>query len=318
MKVKIKPGKYVLAVSGGVDSMSLLHLLVQKSQSSVISHQSSVKKTSDYRLGTRDSTSLQLVVAHFNHGIRGDSSKDERLVKTAAKKYDLLLEVEHGRLGAGASEAKARAARYGFLEKVRSKHRARAIITAHHQDDLIETAILNLQRGSGRRGLSAIADNPRILRPLLDVPKREILDYAKKHNLRWREDSTNLDPKYRRSYVRLNIMSNLTPAQRTKILNLLSIARKSNREIESELEILSAAIKPSDEINRLAFVSLPAAPAAELVVYWLRQIGISDLDKPTAERLANAIKTAKAASRHDVRGNLKLMVSQNTAKFEGL
>src|SRR5438270_2251525 len=118
MKVNVPPGRYVLAVSGGVDSMVLLDLLAKL-------------------------PGLELVVAHFNHGIRPESVNDEELVANRAKRLNLPLELGYASLGQGASEATARQARYQFLEAVQKKYKAKAIITAHHQDDWIETAVIN-------------------------------------------------------------------------------------------------------------------------------------------------------------------------------
>src|SRR5665213_4424111 len=108
MRIEVLPGKYALAVSGGVDSMALLDMLAKK-------------------------PGVNLVVAHFNHGIRGDSGHDEKLVKQAAAAYGLIFELGAARLGKGASEAAAREARYDFLNRVMKKHQADAIISAHHQ-----------------------------------------------------------------------------------------------------------------------------------------------------------------------------------------
>src|SRR4051812_6590366 len=111
MEVSMPAGRYVLAVSGGVDSMVLLHIL----------------STTD---------EVELIVAHFNHGIRQDSDKDEELVKDAAKQYGLQIEIANGKLGPTASEEQARTARYKFLNSIQKKYKAVAIITAHHEDDL--------------------------------------------------------------------------------------------------------------------------------------------------------------------------------------
>src|SRR5579871_6122810 len=111
MKADIPSGKYILAVSGGVDSMALLDILSKKS-------------------------GLALIVAHFNHGIRADAEADETLVKEAARRKGLAVEIGYGRLGSGASEEKARKARYEFLKRIMLKHQADAVVTAHHQDDL--------------------------------------------------------------------------------------------------------------------------------------------------------------------------------------
>jgi tRNA(Ile)-lysidine synthase len=105
MKIGIEPGKYVLAVSGGVDSMVLLDLLAKQAKGSK-------------KIG------IQLIVAHFNHGIRADSADDELLTAEVTKRYGLPFEVGYGELGTGASEETAREARYKFLEGVKVKHAA--------------------------------------------------------------------------------------------------------------------------------------------------------------------------------------------------
>jgi tRNA(Ile)-lysidine synthase len=177
MQVDVKPGKYVVAVSGGVDSMVLLDLL-------------------------RSLPGVELIVAHFEHGVREDSDEDRKLVEKAAKQYGLAFVCEHGNLGAGISEAAAREARYAFLNRVKAQNDAQAIITAHHEDDLLETAILNILRGTGRKGLSSLGSTEDIIRPLLHVSKKTIRDYATAHGIAWHEDSTNESDVYLRNYIR--------------------------------------------------------------------------------------------------------------------
>src|SRR5579884_1275816 len=104
MRIAVEPGKYTLAASGGVDSMVLLDLL-------------------------SNLPGVELIVAHFDHGIRPGSSIDEQFVRQAIKNYDLPFEHGRGNLGAQASEAAARDARYEFLRSVKRKHGAAAIIT---------------------------------------------------------------------------------------------------------------------------------------------------------------------------------------------
>src|SRR5438445_4950610 len=114
-----KPGSYAVAVSGGVDSVVLLDILAKRDD-------------------------LELAVAHFDHGIREDSVEDRHFVEGLAKNYGLPFIYEEGSLGPKSSEAEAREARYKFLRQAQKKAGAKAIITAHHQDDLLETAILNM------------------------------------------------------------------------------------------------------------------------------------------------------------------------------
>src|SRR5438105_4926788 len=115
MKVELPKGRYVLAVSGGVDSMVLLHHLANSQK--LIAN--SKNKSSSHQL---PANGYELIVAHFNHGIRPDSSKDEQLVKKTAKKYNLPFETGYGKLGPNASEEQARKTRYKFLNKVKKKY----------------------------------------------------------------------------------------------------------------------------------------------------------------------------------------------------
>lgn len=288
MKIDIKTGKYVLATSGGVDSMVLLELL-------------------------GEIPGVELVVTHFNHGIRPDSGLDEKLVATVAQKKGLELEVGHGHLGKDASEAEARSARYEFLESVKLKHGAKSIITAHHQDDLIETAILNILRGSGRRGMSAISQNPNIVRPLLGYSKNEILNYAQKNKVVWREDSTNQDEVYLRNYIRRNIVPKLTNAQRTNFLENADKVAKTGFKIDQIIATLSRSVNHTDKINRYEFSLLHNEIGRELVMVWLRDLGIRQFDKRNIEKLSMTLKTAKAGTIHPVTKGAELAVEERFA-----
>ena len=245
---------------------------------------------------------LQLIVAHFNHGIRPEAAADELLVKSTAKAWNLPFEVGYGHLGPNASEAAARRARYRFLEKIRKLHDADFIVTAHHQDDELETAILNLLRGSGRRGLSAMRNNIRLKRPLLDTPKAAIVAYARKHGLVWHEDPTNADTRLLRNYVRRHIMPHFYPGQaaRSNLLKLIDRAHQTGQAIDAELAQLTAA--HPHVLDRDFFRVLPHAVAKEMLMHWLRRNGIRQFNKETVERLSVAAKTARAGSRHNIGG----------------
>lgn len=276
----------MIAVSGGVDSMSLLDLLTRK-------------------------TGVEVVVAHFNHGIRPDSDLDEKLVVTAAQHYKLPQEVGHGKLGAGASEEKAREARYEFLESVARKHKLKAIITAHHRDDLIETAIINILRGTGRTGLSSIA-NSKIYRPLLNVPKEEILAYAKKNKIQWREDLTNSDTRYLRNYIRIHIMSRLTSEQETEIVNNLDKVAKINKIIDKKVATLSHLYR-ENRLDRGTYIMLPTQVGEELLMSWLRKNKLRSFDKKTIKRLSAIIKTGQPGSVHDIMKGQRLKLTVRSA-----
>ena len=296
LKVNLPEGKYVVAVSGGVDSVVLLDLL------SNVQHPTS---------------NVQLIVAHFDHGIRDDSSKDAEFVKNLAKKYKLPFELGEGKLGKDASEAIARDKRYNFLKTVQLKYQAIAIITAHHQDDLIETSIINLLRGTGRRGLSSLKSRDNILRPLLGYSKKELLGYAKKHNLKWREDSTNEDTKYLRNKVRKEIVPKIKPADRDKWLNILRQAESHNEKLDLEINNLLhyGLHKGQPVLNRQWFIMLPHDIAKEVLLTILYKFGAVDIDKKTLERLSVQIKTLPGGKVLQGTG-VNIMLTKRSARFK--
>lgn len=287
------PGRYVVAVSGGVDSMALLHAL-------------------------HDSGQYDLVVAHLDHGIRSDSAEDRRLVERTARRLGLPFEYKQARLGVGAGEAEARQVRYGFLEDVRSKHAARAIVTAHHQDDVLETAIINILRGTNRKGLTALVSRDGLERPLLAVPKRQIIDYARTRGLEWHEDSTNRDTDYLRNYVRHRLLPRLDESGRTRLWEIITGLRPTNLEIDilllDQLELRSS----SGRLDRNWFIQLPHSVAMETMAAWLRREGLRDFDGKTLSRLVIAAKTASPGKTFDVLNGTRLDVTGRDLALTGL
>ncbi len=291
MKLELEPGVYVVAVSGGVDSMVLLDLL-------------------------RRQKDLKLVVAHLDHGIRSDSDLDRQLVQQVASKHGLAFVYNTAQLGPGASEALARKARYNFLRRVQLATNATAIVTAHHQDDLIETAILNLLRGTGRKGLSSLGDDKHLRRPLLHVSKEELKDYAKEHGLVWREDTTNEDTRYLRNHIRKHIMPALTPRHRRQFLDLLQSARDTNQALDTELENHFKLHPDPNALERHLFINLPHPVALEVIASWLRRHNIRQFDKTLLERLVIAAKTLEAGKRVDIDGRHELVVHKDRMELK--
>lgn len=290
MEVHVEPGKYVVAVSGGVDSMVLLDLM-------------------------RQQPGLQLVVAHYDHGIREDSDEDRALVETTAAYYGLPFVYEAGKLGPKASEAAAREARYAFLRRVRETQGAQAIITAHHQDDMLETAIINMLRGTHRKGLSALASTGEIVRPLLDYSKKDLLVYAREHKLSWREDSTNADERYLRNYVRKHILSRFGEHGKAALLARVRQARQLNEQID---ELLNRDLELQPAINQLKrkwYIQLPYAVASEMMAAWLRRNGVASFDRTLIDRLVIAAKTARPGKQADVNAGFVLEIERDNLKI---
>ncbi|OGJ52284.1 tRNA lysidine(34) synthetase TilS [Candidatus Peregrinibacteria bacterium RIFOXYB2_FULL_32_7] len=186
----------IVGVSGGVDSVVLLDILVKF-----------VKKTP-----------LKLVIAHVNHGLRGkESDADEELVKWYAKKFGLQFEFKKLDLDSLQKkncvpnlEAKCREKRYEFFGKLLRKYKAKYVVTAHHLNDNLETVLLNFVRGAGLNGLTGmnICGND-IFRPFLHINKKEILKYATENDLKFYNDYTNFDEKYARNRLRLKVIPEL-------------------------------------------------------------------------------------------------------------
>ncbi len=246
-----------MAVSGGVDSVALLDMMSRVPGN-------------------------ELIVAHFDHGIRTDSAEDERFVKQLAKQYGLTYISKREVLGGSASEALARARRYAFLREQAKKHEA-TIVTAHHLDDLVETVAINLHRGTGWRGL-AVFGSPSISRPLVNVQKSHLVSYAKAKRLKWREDSTNSSDKYLRNRIRQSTAS-LTVDKKRQLHALQATQKALRTEIKKEVKLL---VGDGPEYSRYLFTVLPVKVALEC----LRYITKGRLTRPQLERLLHAVKTA--------------------------
>lgn len=225
-----------------------------------------------------------------------------------AKKYGLAFVTAEGHLGASASEAAARQARYSFLHKVMKEQAAKAIITAHHEDDALETAIINLLRGTGRKGLTALGSHGDIVRPLLHIPKADILDYAKAHKLSWREDSTNSDTRYLRNYVRRQIMPRLGPEGRERLRGLLHDQRTVNAQLDKLLSVQLAG--QVEALQRGWFTQLPHRTAMEVMAAWLRAHELRGFDRLTLERAVVGAKTARPGQKIALKNDVLLEVGK--------
>lgn len=233
--------KKILAISGGVDSMVMLDMM--KGDPAII-------------------------IAHFNHGTRPSADTDELFVAKVAKRLGKPFFSERANLGEGASEEAARLARYDFLKRLAEKEQG-VIYTAHHQDDVIESVIINLIRGTGWRGLAPLSD-PDLARPLLDLSKREILIYAAENRVIFRQDPTNTEDYYLRNRVRQYLKDAETNT--SKLLSLVSSQRILGLEIE---KTINGVLPESAVYERSWFVDLPDEVAVELLRTALAREGLS-------------------------------------------
>lgn len=294
VSIDVQPGKYVVAVSGGVDSMVLLDLL-------------------------HNQPGLELIVAHFNHGIRSDSADDQTLVSQVAMSHNIIFESEDGHLGPHVSEEQARNARYNFLRHISKKYNA-PILTAHHQDDLLETAFINMLRGTGWRGLSSLRSTVQILRPLLHIPKSELQNYAIQHQLDWREDSTNADLSYLRNYVRHMLVARMSAKQRNflyqNIVRQNALTDQIDHEAMQWLGVHTYSELRGVALPRYQLVMMPLNVAHELLQAILRQKSGKSIERPLMEKALLFCKVAKQGKIFLINALWQIRINQNEVIVE--
>ncbi|MDO4228352.1 MAG: tRNA lysidine(34) synthetase TilS [Capnocytophaga sp.] len=197
----VQQKRILVAISGGVDSVVLTHLL----------------------FGLK----LDIMLAHCNFQLRGDESDAEEHfvrnlgekmgVKTFVKRFDTLGFATEQQLN---TQLSARKLRYDWFEELATDNQCDYIATAHQADDNVETFVINLSRGSGLDGLLGIPEkNGNIIRPLLVFSREEILQFAKENNLQWKEDSSNQTEKYIRNKIRHQIIPTLKEIHPTFLEN---------------------------------------------------------------------------------------------------
>jgi tRNA(Ile)-lysidine synthase len=296
-------GSYLIGVSGGRDSVALLHWLID--------------------LGYK-----KLIVCHLNHQLRGRSSDaDARFVQKLVGRYNEKFVGQALRLpGAGRGkrsarptmqmpridlelgaanvralakkkkmsiETAARDARYSFFAKAAKRHGCRTIFLAHHADDLVETFLFNLIRGAGLTGLAAMRDvstrrvdnvDLAIVRPLLSVWRTEIDDYVREHRLKFREDASNKNLAPMRNRVRNRIIPYLEKILgrniRQNIWRTAIIAAEEESWIDNELP---ESTNPYLSVPR--FRALPVALQRRAILKWLRAQNISEVGFDVVERV---------------------------------
>lgn len=277
------PKKLVLAVSGGIDSMVMLDVLLR----------SRLVKSED------------LIVAHFDHGARDSSRMDAHFVEHVAIRQKLDFRTMRAELGEDVAEDFAREQRYNFLQQISQASGNATICTAHHLDDLTESVAINLLRGTGWRGLAAL-DRPGSWRPFLDtafcqifndllpgepvstlpISKNKIRQYAAQYSVVFRQDQSNNSEKYLRNRVRKQL-DQVESDAKLKIFRLW----QQQKLIKQELgELLQEVVPAPGEIwQREWFSHLDDWVAVELLRAGTQQCGI----KATRPQLSNFLKAIR-------------------------
>ena len=220
--INLAEDKYLLAVSGGIDSMVLFDLFIKNN--------------------------INFSVASCNFQLRGeDSDNDLKFVeniciKNSINLYSTVLDVDKfSTMRKISTQMAARELRYDFFKKILEKHKYSYIVTAHHLDDNIETIIFNFIKSTGYKGLVGIPFNKnKILRPLINISKEEIEDYAVSNNISWRLDKSNNSNKYSRNKIRnevIPLLKEINPSLGKSLTESLKRIQKLSHDIKPRIDL---------------------------------------------------------------------------------
>ena len=252
--------RILLAVSGGADSMLMLHLFTN--------------------------AGFSVAVAHCNFGLRGsESDGDEQFVAEYCDKHNLAFYVKHFdtqdyALEKGISiEMAARDLRYAWFDGLLSKHGLDLLATAHHQDDVIETFLINLSRGSGIKGLSGIQPKSgKIIRPMLFTNRTEIQEYCERLRIDFRTDSSNIDTVYKRNLIRqqiLPLLEQVNPAFRRNALKTIGNLHETGQLFQQRMSEIKTWVYSEDDQGAMIHIDklLTLYPLRTILFELIREFG---------------------------------------------
>lgn len=262
---------YVLAISGGIDSMVLLDLFIK--------------------------AEFSIVVVHFDHQKRSDSSLDHELIQAICLNHKIPYYLFKLNLDDKNFQANARASRQHHLEEVATLHQTNSIVTAHHLDDLIETVLIKMIRGASFLGLSGIRFETIIhgfsyLKPLINYSKDEIMTYAAENNIQYLEDSTNSSNLYLRNQIRNSLVPILTTESeiRYQIQKLSDLFYQTHLFIRQQsLTFLSN----QTQFSLPAFMHLNPIIQADIIAYLLESINF-ELKTSLIDEIIKQLSSEKA------------------------
>ncbi|MEI9998652.1 MAG: tRNA lysidine(34) synthetase TilS [Verrucomicrobiota bacterium] len=266
------PPALLVAVSGGVDSVALLHALV--------------------------ATGRRPVVLHFDHGWRQESAFEAVAVRGLARAYGVKFVTGKSR-PARRREADARAARYAFFAQVARRLKIPDLVLAHHADDQVETFLLQLLRGAGAagRGMDSLTRREGLIlhRPWLALWKRDIVAYARRHELTWHEDASNADTGHRRNLIRRRLMPYLRKQFGAPVEENLWRAAEIARAEGEWLDALCADAARAAELEVKALRTMPRAAQRRAILRWLQARGVRDVAFADVEAVRGLVERREPA-----------------------
>lgn len=297
----------LVALSGGVDSMVLLSMLIRWER-------------------------WPIAIAHCNFHLRGEeSNRDEEFTR----QYVLSQGIEqahftdfntelYARSQSISIELAARRLRYRWFASLRNQHGYTHIVTAHHANDQAETLLLNLARGAGLRGMGGIPPrNGAVVRPLLGITREEILLWARELNVPWREDSTNQAPIYARNLVRLEViprLEQLHPGAPARMAKTALLMRRMESTLNHEAILLFGRYPSGSLVQRSGYTlhtrNAMQGEHRELFLLWLRGLILTlGFTSSQAEDLEQALM-AKKGGVNLISGAIRCQFRQGILKFQ--
>jgi len=274
-KFNLQDKTIVVGFSGGYDSMCLLDILYK------------IRQEEEF-------FDLEIIAAHFNHNWRGEESlKEQEVCRLFAASKGFEFFTKTAPPGLKKSENEARLARYDFFEEVLENYDADAVFTAHNKDDNAETVLYRTIKGTGIVGLKGISEKrDSFYRPLLKVSRNEIMDYCDKNNLSPNNDSSNSDLKYRRNYLRLNVipaLEKVNPSVKDALNTLAEIAISENSIIEEYLSLFRDKVIIDEKILPQIYKTL-SKPVKMRFLHEFLQIFDLDYDYKKIKEIYNFIE----------------------------
>ena len=295
----------IVATSGGPDSMCLLHLVCE----------------------LKSKLNLKIIVAHVNHKLRKESEEEALFVKEVSEKYNLIYEyMEILEYNDDNLENDARTKRYEFFNKLVEKYHANYLMTAHHGDDLMETILMRLTRGSSLKGYSGFKkefayENYTIVRPLITETKKDIQDYMDEHSYKYYIDESNFSENYTRNRYRMTVLPFLKkedPLVHRKFLKFSEELTDVNNFIEKYVKELIDKISDEEGIKIDELKKLDKFLLKKVVEYTLTKIYIDDLflinDKHT-NLIIGMIRSDKSNNRVELPNHYQAIKSYNNYKI---
>ncbi len=254
----------VVGVSGGPDSMALLHLL------------SLIKKEAD----------IFIVCAHVNHNVRSESEREKDFLQSYCDNNQILFEtMKIDDYGDDNFHNEARTKRYAYFNKVVRKYGAQYLFTGHHADDLIETILMRIARGSTLRGYSGFSKvvnmaDYKIVRPFISITKNEIILYNKKNNIRYVQDESNNEDKYTRNRYRKYLLPFLKDEDKNiheKYIKFSNTLIEYNNFIEKHMQTCIKEVYKQNILNIETFMNLGKLIRMKIIYYILENVYQDDL-----------------------------------------